>query len=60
MTGYSDGKNGSAAEKLSRRRAENVKAYLVDRQKIDAGRITTEVDLSTQGAQAVVTIVSPR
>lgn len=60
VTGYADGKKGASAEKLARRRAENVKTYLVDRHKIDAGRISTEVDLETTGAQAVVTIVTPR
>jgi outer membrane protein OmpA-like peptidoglycan-associated protein len=60
VTGYSDGRKGKAAEKLARRRAENIKQYLVDRHKIDAGRITVETSLDTSDSQAVVTIVSPR
>jgi outer membrane protein OmpA-like peptidoglycan-associated protein len=60
VTGYSDGKKGASAEKLARHRAENVKRYLVDRHKIDAGRISIETDLEQTGAQAVVTIVTPR
>jgi outer membrane protein OmpA-like peptidoglycan-associated protein len=60
VTGYSDGKKGPAAEKLARERAEHVKQYLVERHKIDAGRITTETNLGAESAQAVVTIVTPR
>jgi outer membrane protein OmpA-like peptidoglycan-associated protein len=60
VTGYADGRSGSAAEKLARRRAENVKQYLITRHKIDAARITVETSLDASGAQAIVTIVSPR
>lgn len=60
ITGYADGKTGAAAEKLARRRAENVKQYLVERHKIDAARITIETSLEAPGAQAVVTIVTQR
>jgi outer membrane protein OmpA-like peptidoglycan-associated protein len=60
VTGYSDGRKGASAEKLAKQRAENVKRYLVDRHKIDAGRISVETDVETTGAQAVVTIVTPR
>jgi outer membrane protein OmpA-like peptidoglycan-associated protein len=60
VTGYADGGKGASAEKLARKRAENVKRYLVERHKIDAGRISVEVDLDTTGAQAIVTIVTPR
>ena len=64
VTGYADGKKGAAAEKLAKKRAENIKQYLIDRHKIDAARISVEVDLSgsaeAQAPKAVVTIVSPR
>lgn len=60
VTGYADGKSGSAAEKLARKRAENVKQYLISRHKIDAARISVETSLDASGAQAIVTIVSPR
>ena len=60
VTGYADGGKGASAEKLAKKRAENVKRYLVERHKIDAGRISVETDLEKTGAQAVVTIVSPR
>src|SRR5262249_51635305 len=60
VTGFSEGKKGKAAETLATRRAANVKAYLVDRHKIDASRIATDVDLSADAAQAIVTITSPR
>ena len=60
VTGYADGKSGPAAEKLARKRAENVKQYLISRHKIDAARISVETSLDASSAQAVVTIVSPR
>jgi outer membrane protein OmpA-like peptidoglycan-associated protein len=60
VTGYADGKTGAAAEKLARKRAENVKQYLITRHKIDAARISVEVSLEPSSSQAVVTIVSPR
>lgn len=59
VTGHADGKSGSAAEKLARKRAENIKQYLISRHKIDAARITVETSTDTSGAQAVVTIVTP-
>jgi outer membrane protein OmpA-like peptidoglycan-associated protein len=60
VTGYADGRSGSAAEKLARKRAENVKQYLISRHKIDAARISVETSLDASRAQAIVTIVSPR
>ena len=57
VTGYADGRSGSAAEKLARKRAENIKQYLISRHKIDAARISVETSLDAYGSQAVVTIV---
>jgi outer membrane protein OmpA-like peptidoglycan-associated protein len=47
ITGYPDEGTASARrESLARQRAENTKAYLVDRHGIDASRITTHTDLT--------------
>lgn len=60
VTGYADGRSGSAALKLARKRAENIKQYLISRHKIDAARITVETSRDVSGSQAIVTIVTPR
>lgn len=56
ITGYPD--SGSRSEALARRRAENAKAYLVDRHAIDASRITTETNLTdeTNFGKAVIVV----
>jgi len=63
ITGYPDtGTAASRRESLARQRAENAKAYLVDRHAIDASRITTEVnttDTSNFGKAVIVTTFNP-
>ena len=56
ITGYPD--SGNRSEALARRRAENAKAYLVDRHAIDASRITTETNLTdeTNFGKAVIVV----
>ena len=60
ITGYPD--SGNRSEALARRRAENAKAYLVDRHAIDASRITTGTDLTDEsnfGKAVIVVTVNP-
>jgi outer membrane protein OmpA-like peptidoglycan-associated protein len=63
IAGYpDDGTAASRRESLARQRAENAKAYLVDRHAIDASRITTEVnttDTSNFGKAVIVTTFNP-
>ena len=64
ITGYpDDGTAASRRESLARQRAENAKAYLVDRHSIDASRITTETNLTATDnrgkAVIVVTVPAP-
>jgi outer membrane protein OmpA-like peptidoglycan-associated protein len=63
IAGYpDDGTAASRRESLARQRAENAKAYLVDRHAIDASRITTEVnttDTSNFGEAVIVTTFNP-
>jgi OmpA family protein len=59
ITGYPDDGTASARrESLARQRAENAKAYLVDRHGIDAARITTQTDLTDTAhrGQAVIVV----
>jgi len=58
IAGYpDDGTAASRRESLARQRAENAKAYLVDRHAIDASRITTATELTdtTNRGKVVVT-----
>lgn len=60
ITGYPD--SGNRSEALARRRAENAKAYLVDRHAIDASRITTETNLTDEsnfGRAVIVVTFNP-
>ena len=60
ITGYPD--SGNRSEALARRRAENAKAYLVDRHAIDASRITTGTNLTDEsnfGKAVIVVTVNP-
>ena len=60
ITGYPD--SGNRSEALARRRAENAKAYLVDRHAIDASRITTETNLTDEsnfGKAVIVVTFNP-
>jgi hypothetical protein len=62
ITGYPDEGTASARrESLARQRAENAKAYLVDRHGIDASRITTQTDLTdpSHRGQAVIVVTIP-
>src|SRR4029078_8538665 len=62
ITGYpDDGTAASRRETLARQRAENAKAYLVDRHSIDASRITTETNLTETGnrGKAVIVVTFP-
>jgi outer membrane protein OmpA-like peptidoglycan-associated protein len=63
ITGYPDtGTASSRRESLARQRAENAKAYLVDRHSIDASRITTEAnttDASNFGKAVIVVTINP-
>jgi hypothetical protein len=63
ITGYPDDGTASARrESLARQRAENAKAYLVDRHGIDASRITTQTDLTDtthRGQAVIVTTFNP-
>ena len=62
ITGYpDDGTAASRRESLARLRAENTKAYLVDRHSIDASRITTETDLTdtSNRSKAVIVVTFP-
>jgi|KBSSwiStaDraftv2_1062776.scaffolds.fasta_scaffold338546_1 hypothetical protein len=62
ITGYpDDGTAASRRESLARQRAENAKAYLVDRHSIDASRITTETNLTETGnrGKAVIVVTFP-
>ena len=57
-----DGTASARRESLARQRAENAKAYLVDRHGIDASRITTQTDLtdtSHRGQAVIVVTMSP-
>jgi OmpA family len=59
ITGYPDDGTASARrESLARQRAENAKAYLVDRHGIEASRITTQTDLTDTAhrGQAVIVV----
>ena len=59
ITGYpDDGTTSARRESLARQRAENAKAYLVDRHSIEASRITTETDLidTSHRGQAVIVV----
>lgn len=59
ITGFPDDGTASARrESLARQRAENAKAYLVDRHRIDASRITTQTDLTdaSHRGQAVIVV----
>jgi outer membrane protein OmpA-like peptidoglycan-associated protein len=63
ITGYADeGTASSRRESLARQRAENAKAYLVDRHAIDASRITaaSEVSDSAAGGRAVIVVTFDR
>ncbi|MDQ5858750.1 MAG: OmpA family protein [Acidobacteriota bacterium] len=60
ITGHPD--SGNRSEALARRRAENAKAYLVDRHAIDASRITTETNLTDEsnfGKAVIVVTFNP-
>lgn len=63
ITGYPDDGTASARrESLARQRAENAKAYLVDRHSIDGSRITTLTDLtdtSHRGEAVIVVTFNP-
>ena len=62
ITGYpDDGTAASRRETLARQRAENAKAYLVDRHSIDASRITTATDLTdtSNRGKAVIVVTFP-
>lgn len=63
ITGYpDDGTSSARRESLARQRAENAKAYLVDRHGIDASRITTETNLtdtSHRGQAVIVVTINP-
>ncbi|MEP6471491.1 MAG: OmpA family protein [Acidobacteriota bacterium] len=62
ITGYpDDGTAASRRETLARQRAENAKAYLVDRHSIDAARITTATDLNdaSNRSKAVIVVTIP-
>ena len=63
ITGYpDDGTAASRRETLARQRAENAKAYLVDRHSIDASRITTATELtdtSNRGKAVIVVTFNP-
>ena len=63
ITGYPDsGTAASRRETLARQRAENAKAYLLDRHSIDASRITTEAnttDTTNFGKAVIVTTFNP-
>jgi outer membrane protein OmpA-like peptidoglycan-associated protein len=57
-----DGTAASRRESLAHQRAENAKAYLVDRHAIDASRITTATDLTdttNRGKAVIVVTVNP-
>jgi hypothetical protein len=61
VIGYPDSGASARQETLARQRAENVKQYLIDRHHIDAGRITTQVDMTdtSQRGKVVVVTVNP-
>jgi hypothetical protein len=63
ITGYPDDGTASVRRQpLARQRAENAKAYLVDRHGIDASRITTQTDLTDtthRGQAVIVTTFNP-
>ena len=62
ITGYpDDGTAASRRESLAHQRAENAKAYLVDRHSIDASRITTETNLTDTDnrGKAVIVVTFP-
>ncbi len=62
ITGYpDDGTAASRRESLARQRAENAKAYLVDRHAIDSSRITTETNLDdvSNRSKAVIVVTFP-
>jgi hypothetical protein len=62
ITGYPDNGTGARRESLARQRAENAKAYLVDRHGIEASRITTQTNLTdtaNRGQAVIVTTFNP-
>jgi outer membrane protein OmpA-like peptidoglycan-associated protein len=61
ITGYPDTGTGPRQEKLARERAENVKAYLMERHGIDASRITTTIDMTDteNRTRAVLVTITP-
>jgi len=58
VIGYPDSGAGARQESLARQRAENVKQYLIDRHRIDASRITTQVDMTDTSNRGKVVIVT--
>jgi hypothetical protein len=61
VTGYPDTGTGPRQERLARERAENVKAYLMERHGIDASRITTTIDMTDteNRTRAVLVTITP-
>ena len=61
ITGYPDTGAGPRQERLTRERAENVKQYLMERHGIDAGRITTTIDMTDteNRTRAVLVTITP-
>lgn len=58
VTGYpDDGTVASRRDSLARQRAENARAYLVDRHGIDASRITAATDLTDTANRGEAIIV---
>jgi outer membrane protein OmpA-like peptidoglycan-associated protein len=63
ITGNPDDRTAaSRQESLARQRAENARAYLIDRHAIDSSRITTATDLTdtTNRGEAVIVVTSNR
>ncbi|HKF43751.1 MAG TPA: OmpA family protein [Thermoanaerobaculia bacterium] len=58
VIGYPDSAGGARQEGLARQRAENVKQYLIDRHRIDASRITTQIDMSDTSNRGKVVVVT--
>ena len=58
VIGYPDTAGGTRQESLARQRAENVKQYLIDRHRIDASRITTQIDMSDASNRGKVVVVT--
>lgn len=62
ITGYPDNGTGARRESLAQQRADNAKAYLIDRHGIDASRISTRTDLtddSNRGKAVIVVTFNP-